>query len=714
MDNNYRHIVLQFDQAQQPKFSEKKGKGYVEFGEYNNYPRYLLDLYNESPKHGAIIKSKCTYIYGKGFEDGGSANSIGESFNNLLKKCIKDDELYRGYYLQIIWNRAKQISEIYHLEFQKVRASKDLTKFFVKNDWNDSREKAREYDAFNINNPYGSQVFYQKEYNPFSEVYPLPSYFQGLNYIESDIEVSRHILGNAKQGFVGSTLINLNNGMPVGEEYKGEVEKGLLKKFTGSEGKRVVIMFNSSKDNAADIQNLGNTMLTKEDFTNINNLIQQEIFASHQVTSPTLFGIKTEGQLGGRNEIRDAYEIFVNTYVNERQQELEIIFTKFRNLKGEIGEFKIVPVEPLKFEFSESIISANLTKDEIRGLMGKEPLEANITNSANSVVDGINSLSPLVATKVLDTMLPNEIRSLAGLPNAVIPNASGITSIPQSANPTQMESNDNIRNLTGRQYQNVMRIVRHFGTGKLNKLQATLMLKSGFGFSDNDVNTFLGIDEDPMTDDEVQKFNDQEEQRIMNEFGACGEDFAQWEVLNRYSCNFADNPILYQIEANVLEIISKNKNIIPEDIAKALDKPVSDINDALKSLEDKNIIKTTEKSIGTDVIIEREILKPLSETSGKNPNIVETFVRYTYEWRAIATNHDLSKSRPFCKFMVGVSASSKDGKQGRTWSMTDIQNMSVRLGYSVLDRCGGWWYHNGESDYQCRHEWVANIVTKKK
>jgi len=674
MDNNYRHIVLQFDQAQQPKFVEKKSKGYVEFGEYNNYPRYLLDLYNESPKHGAIIKSKCVYIYGKGFEDAGSANSIGESFNNLLKKCIKDDELYRGYYLQIIWNRAKQISEIYHIEFQKVRANKDLTKFFVKNDWNDNREKAREYDAFNVNNPYGSQIYYRKEYNPFSEVYPLPSYFQGLNYIESDIEVSRHILGNAKQGFVGSTLINLNNGDPVGEEYKGEVEKQLLKKFTGSEGKRLVIMFNKSKDNAAEIVNLGNTMLTKEDFTNINNLIQQEIFAAHQITSPSLFGIKTEGQLGGRNEIRDAYEIFVNTYVNERQQELETIFTKFRNLKGEIGEFKIVPVEPLKFEFSESIISANLTQDEIRALMGKEPLQVNQVTTTGATA----------------------------------------SAIPQLQNPTKMESNDNIRNLTGRQYQNVMRIVRHFGTGKLNKLQATLMLKSGFGFTDNEVNTFLGIDEDPMTDDEVQKFNDQEEQRIINEFGACGEDFAQWEVLNRYSCNFADNPILYQIEANVLEIISKNKNIIPEDIAKALDKPVSDINDALKSLEDKNIIKTTEKSVGTDVIIEREILKPLSETSGKNPNIVETFVRYTYEWRAIATNHDLSKSRPFCKFMVGVSASSKDSKQGRTWSMTDIQNMSVRLGYSVLDRCGGWWYHNRESDYQCRHEWVANIVTKKK
>jgi len=289
--DNYKHIVLAFDQAQQPKFTEKKSKGYVEFGEYNDYPKYLLSLYSESPKHGAIIKGKCNYIYGKGFEEPGTANKF-ESWNTLLKKCIKDDELFRGYYLQVIWNRAKQVSEVYHIDFAKVRVSKDLLKFYVKNDWNDSREKTREYEAFNVNNPYGSQILYIKEYNPLSEVYPYPAYYQGLNYIESDVKVSRHILGNANQGWVGTKLVNLNNGDPIGEEFKGQIEKDLLKKFTGSEGKRVVIMFNKSKDNAADILDLGTTMLTKEDFTNVNGLIQQEVFACHQVTSPQLFGIQ--------------------------------------------------------------------------------------------------------------------------------------------------------------------------------------------------------------------------------------------------------------------------------------------------------------------------------------------------------------------------------------------------------------------------------------
>lgn len=521
MDNQYKVIELKFDRALQPVFTEKKSKGYVEFGEVNNYPEYLLSLYNESPKHGAIVKGKSTYIFGRGFEDKGKANSRGESWNDILKKCVKDDELFRGYYLQIIWNRAKQISEVYHIDFSKVRVSKDLSTFYIKNDWLDWKEKPREYPQFNVNEPYGSQIYYKREYNPTSSIYPLPSYFQGLNYIESDIEVSRHILGNAKQGFVGSTLINLNNGDPINEEHKGEVEKGLLKKFTGDSGKRVVIMFNKSKENSADIQNLGTTMLTKEDFTNINNLIQQEIFASHQITSPQLFGIKTEGQLGGRTEIREAYQIFNNTYVQERQEEFNQVFTDFRNLKGETGEFNIIPLEPLKFEFTENIMVANLTQNEIRELMGREPLQNGTVTS-----DGEQAINE------------QPVKQIDELPI----------------------SNDAIKNLSGRQYQNVMRIVRQFGNGKLTKEQAGLMLKNGFGFTDNDVNTFLGLDDNPLTDDEVQKFSMSEDERMIEHFTNCGEYDYNEISFEEARMNFADD--LTQTQINVLDLITDRKSVV--------------------------------------------------------------------------------------------------------------------------------------------------------
>lgn len=665
--DNYRHIVLAFDQAQQPKFTEKKSKGYVEFGELNNYPNYLLGLYSESPKHGAIVKGKSNYIYGKGFENPGVANNL-ESWNDVLKKCIKDDELFRGYFLQVIWNRAKQVSEVYHIDFAKVRVSKDLLTFYVKNDWLDMREKVREYPAFNVNNPYGSQIFYYKEYNPISEVYPLPSYFQGLNMIESDIKVSRHILGNANQGWVGTKLVNLNNGDPIGEEIKGEVERDLLKKFTGSEGNRVVIMFNKSKDNAADILDLGTTMLTKEDFTNVNNLIQQEIFASHQVTSPILFGIKSEGQLGARNEIRDAYEIFNNTYVNERQQELETIFTKFRNLKGEPGQFVIQPVEPLKFEFTEAIIAANLTQDEIRELMGRKPLQANQVTSDGSV-----------AVKTTNDIQPSEIKA---------------------------EMNDAIKNLTGRQYQNVMRIVRQFGNGKLTKGQASLMLKNGFGFTDSDINTFLGVDDDPLTDDEITKFSMDADELLLQEFASCGSDKGLYLITETRSFNGFEMA-LNQLQADVLSLITKQPLIASEVIAETLNKSVKDIQATIDELVSNKIITEKKTLIGEDEVIRRYVNKPVSELPGKDSKVNDILIMYSYDWRVPASQQDYNTSRPFCKKLMDLSLT-------KFWSRQDIENISKRVGYSVWDRCGGWWtMPNGEHSYQCRHEWKTNLVTRK-
>jgi hypothetical protein len=50
--------VLRFAEARQPEYRERKGQGYIEFGELNDYPDYLLDLFNKSAKHNAIVKGK--------------------------------------------------------------------------------------------------------------------------------------------------------------------------------------------------------------------------------------------------------------------------------------------------------------------------------------------------------------------------------------------------------------------------------------------------------------------------------------------------------------------------------------------------------------------------------------------------------------------------------------------------------------------------------
>jgi len=663
VNKQYQLVKVEFDQAQQPKFEEKKGKNYVEFGDRNNYSNYLISLFGESPKHGAIVKGKVNYIFGNGFEDiQKKANTQGETWNQILKRSILDDELHGGFYLQVLWNALGNIAEVYHIEFQKVRASKDLKKFYIKDDWelSDFKEKAREYPAFNLNDNHGAQILFVKQYNPKSDIYPLPSYFQGLNYIESDIQVSRHILGNAKHNFVATKLINFNNGLPQEEEQE-EVERDLKRKFANHDGDRVVIAFNPSKENAVDIIDLGETSLTKEDFTNINNLIQQEIFACHQVTSPTLFGIKTEGQLGARNEIRDAYQIFQNTYVNERQQEHEQTFTKIMNLAGIPGEHTITPVEPLSFEFSEAVLAANMTRDEIREKLGLQP-------------------------------------------EMTAPAASGTTT--SVAQP--MQANDSIKNLSGRQYQNVMRIVRQFGSGKINKQQASLMLKSGFGFTDADVNTFLGIDEDPTT--EFAAFAETQDEILLNEFAACGDHVNDFDVVDTYEAKnfeqFADTEI-NKLKANVLDLISKDKRVTPETMAIVLGKDVSAVNTALKALQTEGYLSV----IGTEVNIlnpryapiVRELLQPLSTIpGGDKTTTTEVLLRYTYN----GPRDD--KNRPFCARLLQLADT-------KLWSRSDIENISERLGYSVWDRRGGWFTEpNGNHRPYCRHRWDVKVVTRKK
>lgn len=692
MENNYNNIIsVKFARAEQPKFIENKGKNYVEFGANNSYPEYLQGLFNESPKHGAIVKSKVKYIYGNGFKDiPVKANIKGESFNQIVKRCILDDELYGGYYLQIIYNLLGKIKDVYHIEFHKVRVSPDQSQFYVKNNWSDYKEKPRVYDAFNLSQSVASQILFVKQYNPQSEIYPLPNYFQGLNYIESDVQVSRHILGNAKDGFVAGTLINLNGGEPQ-EEQKAAVEKGIKKKFTGSEGDRVVIMFNKSKDNAAEILPLSTTMLTKEDFTNVNNLIQQEIFASHQIVSSSLMGIKTEGQLGGRSEIRDAYEIFNNVYVNERQKAIEETFNTIFKLIGLKEEYNLIPVEPLKFEFGEAVMSQNLSKDEIREIMGKEPLEGSIKSQAQIISDNINSLSPLVANKVLESMTRDEIRSLAGLVS-VSPTAP--TGVPTAEQPAAMV-NDSLKNLTGRQHQNVMRIVRQFNNGKLTKEQAALLLKNGYGFTDNDVNTFLHIEQ--FSDQDNYEFD------LIEAFSEIGEDANEYEVLSSKPAKeyFAEAKKLTQLENEVLSLIKKDSLITNDILAEVLKQDIKVIDKITSDLI-VNKVLSIDKETG-----EWKSLKVKIDA----PKAISIFVRYTYGWRDIVpvserntANHP---SRAFCIRFMELAAT-------KLWSRQNIEQISERLGYSVFDRAGGWWtMPNGEASPQCRHEWKTITVAKK-
>ena len=361
-------MVLTFAEARQPEYREKKGdgEGYIEFGKKNDYPNYLVDLYNKSAKHNAIIKGKVNYITGNGFKIKEGNDPIGEQFiaqanrveslTEILRKASIDIELFGGAYLQIIWSvTGENLAEVYHVDYTKIRTNADNTQFWYSENWEDRKYKKEVFNSFNSQLRQGTQIMYLKEYRPNLNAYALPGYFGALNYVESDIEISKHVLGNAQTGFSASKLITLPNGEPSDDE-KRQIERKFTDRFTGSDGKKFILSFVNDASRKPVIEDLGASDITKEDFGNVDKMIQQNIFAGHQITAPDLFGISTPGQLGTRQQMRDSYEIFKNTYVNDKQIFLEQVFSLLAKLHGANSELQIIPVEPIGIEFSESII----------------------------------------------------------------------------------------------------------------------------------------------------------------------------------------------------------------------------------------------------------------------------------------------------------------------------------------------------------------------
>jgi DNA-binding MarR family transcriptional regulator len=294
-------------------------------------------------------------------------------------------------------------------------------------------------------------------------------------------------------------------------------------------------------------------------------------------------------------------------------------------------------------------------------------------------------------------MSADEIRSLAGL----VPAGGVIGTMPAPAE-AEAQLNSNLVNLSGRQQQQLMRIVRLFSQGKLTKQQAAIQLQA-FGFTDDQINQYLGLDDDPTTDD--FKFSSQTEDEILlQEFAGCGCDPNDYEVVHSEPATeamyFAEQVDLTQLQANVLDLISKDKRITPDVLADVLGVELRSVNAVLKAIEKAGLISVSTQQEGADTIIVRELVQPLSKITDQKPSVTQVLVRYSYE------GPQDDRNRPFCARLLELN---------KIYSRVDIENISKRLGYSVWDRRGGWFtLPNGEHRPFCRHTWKANIVIRKK
>ena len=662
--------LFKFDQVPLPVYKEVKGKDWIYYGEKNDYPNYLLRIYNNSAKHNAIVTGKVDYICGNGWsvkaeDEMQKAKAFGlidrintkdESLNELTKKLVTDLTIFGGYYLQVIWTKAtNEIAELYHVDYYKVRTNADNSEFYVSDNWikNDNvnpRPDFETYPAFDPNNTTGTQILYFKEYRAGANTYSLPDYRGAISYIELDISIGEYHLNTINNGMFSSKLINLNGGK-VSQEEEDRIERQFKDKFAGSKNAgKFMLAFNDSKENEPSIIDLSGTELDKH-FDLLNKTVQQEIFSGHKITSPMLFGVKTEGQLGGRAELREASELFQNTYVNAKQRGIEEIVNYLLKFNDIIAEVEIKKTKPISFEFSEVIISQNMTQEEIREKLGLAPIEKKETQGSQDIINSLNSLSPLIATKVVESMDINELRGLIGLPvkkDIVTPELIGEEPAAAFSDHLHIECS-----------------ISDHDAAILEKFQGKGIKKDKFKVIESTKMHFSSMDE-----------------------------FIKQDLFAEY--------LLNEVQRKIISQIQRNEAVTIPQIAKAVGIDEASVISRINTLIDDQVLV---EKIDREGLITRSVTRT-GEAAVKRLEPVTSFkVLYSYEERP---NIPAAKSgsRPLCEKLYG---------SGLFFTREEIQNISNQLGYSVFQLCGGWYTNpnTGRRTPYCRHEWKRNVVVEK-
>lgn len=646
--NNFSNnvIFIGFADNRVPEFKELKNKDWIMFGVDNLFPELLLYLYNKSSNHNAIINGKVTYILGKGIDSENlkSVNRHGENINKVLKKICTDTELFGGFYLEVIWNMSG-VPEFIHLPFQTVRKAKDQAGYYYCKHWDWRKHKRADptyMPPLDIERKFGSQIFAYKEYRPGCDAYPLPGYFGALNDIETDVEISIYNLSVMKNGQFSGKLISFFNGVPTDEE-KRVLEKQWDRKFNGSgNAGKTMLAFNRGTDKEPNVADLSATDLDKL-FDQLNKTVQAEIFSGHQVTSPMLFGIMEPGKLGGRNELQDAYEIFKNTYVNDKQQSLEEVLEFLLPLLGAAPQ-KLIPVEPISIKITDAMIEAVAPKEWILEKAGID---------------------------------------ITKYPSAALPGT------PQGP-PLPVEVNENLKNLTAKQHQQVLRIVRDFSKGRIKKEMAIALLKNGYALGDSEIDSFLSFDSDYSENDVAEMFS---------EVGERKENFTIVKSKTKFESEEMEFADIKQTDSNILDLIRKDKRITSKIIGETLKLDPYYVESRIKHLETIGVITRTSNVVGVDTIIEHAINPEQIDTREK-PETIDVYIKYSYEPKP-GLKPIIETTRPFCRRLIELD---------RLYTRAEIEMITARVGFSVWDRKGGFW----GSWEECRHQWVRQIVIKKK
>lgn len=344
-------------------------KGWVNYGDANDFPQYLRDLSHESPVHGSLVVAIGDMIAGKGIKsEQYQAELDALDVNTLTYAAAHDLKLFGGFFIEVIWSNDRTvISKLNAIPFEECRIAVNQDDdseigIFHSYDWSNTRKKKNTPEFIprynyltRMEEP--RQIYWCFTYTG-SDTYPRPDYWSAINYIELDKQISIFHINQISNGLFPSTIINFYNGQATPEQ-KQQMMMDWENKMSGARNAGKVVMFFNERDQPKTEITPFPVNDADKQYQLMDTTATQKIITAHRVTTPLLFGIRDTGGGFGSNkdEMSTGLEIFnkqvVEPYQTKINKSIEELLSK--QLPG--VTFEIVPNTPLLVEQKAEVVT---------------------------------------------------------------------------------------------------------------------------------------------------------------------------------------------------------------------------------------------------------------------------------------------------------------------------------------------------------------------
>lgn len=323
-----------------PREEEARGKNYVTWGDGDEYPNFLYQLYLDCATLGTIINGTSDYVVGNSV-----TSTLGWKYPNKKEQTweslvceLAGDYLNFGIaYLQVIRNVKGEISEFYHLDTRFVRSDEHNEVFHYNKEFGKKYGRSSKTliypkfvkDAIDI----PTSIICIK--TPQSRgTYGTPTWGQAVKSVMTQIGIDTFHLNELDNNFTASAIINFNNGTPT-DEQMDEIEKNVNEKFCGSENAgNFILSFNNGKDNATTVERIVTDDFDKR-YEALANTSEKRIYTAFGA-NPNLFGVATENNGFNAEEYESSFKLYSRTRVRPIQMRIIDAFDKAFGVEGSL------------------------------------------------------------------------------------------------------------------------------------------------------------------------------------------------------------------------------------------------------------------------------------------------------------------------------------------------------------------------------------------